>query len=107
MAYDFKSIMARAWSIHRKGCRDFSEALRRSWISEKANPVNAARIAAAKLSAGVLEDVKTWSGWKAAGFEVAHGSKALFGVDLIYGSRGAGAVYKARFFGKSQVVPAE
>ena len=43
-------------------------------------------------------------GWKSKGFEVIHGSKALFGVELIYGSKGDGATYKARFFGKSQVV---
>ena len=42
------------------------------------------------------------SGWKAAGREVIHGSKALFGWDLIWGSRGGGAIYKARFFGISQ-----
>lgn len=36
-------------------------------------------------------------------YEVAHGSKALFGVTLIWGSRGDGAIYKARFFGRSQV----
>ena len=37
------------------------------------------------------------------GYEVIHGSKALFGADLIWGSRGDGAIYKARFFGRSQV----
>ena len=50
-----------------------------------------------------MEEVKTWAGWKAAGFEVAHGSKALFGVSLIWGSRGDGVEYAARFFGASQV----
>jgi len=44
-----------------------------------------------------------WSGWKKLGYEVIHGSKALFGADLIWGSRGDGKIYKARFFGKSQV----
>lgn len=107
MVYNLTSIMVRAWSIYRKGCNDFSEALHRAWLSEKAIPVNAARIAAAKLAAGVVEDVMTWSGWRDAGFEVIHGSKALFGVDLIYGSKGDDAIYKARFFGKSQVAPVE
>lgn len=36
-------------------------------------------------------------------YEVIHGSKALFGVDLIWSSRGDGKIYKARFFGRSQV----
>lgn len=81
----------------------FAEALHRSWISEKAQPVNAERIEAAKQAAGIVEECKTWSGWKKAGYEVIHGSKALFGCDLIHGSKGDGAIYKARFFGASQV----
>ena len=40
---------------------------------------------------------------KKLGYEVIHGSKALFGADLIWGSKGDGAIYKARFFGRSQV----
>ena len=82
-----------------------SEAMHRSWISEKAAPVNADRIAAAKAAAGITEETDTWSGWKKRGYEVIHGSKCLFGADLIYGSKGDGATYKARFFGKSQVSP--
>ncbi|MBP3468158.1 MAG: hypothetical protein J6K26_01405 [Lachnospiraceae bacterium] len=39
--------------------------------------------------------------WKQLGYEVIHGSKALFGAELIWGSRGDGAIYKARFFGRS------
>ena len=50
----------------------------------------------------MLEDTKTWSDWKKAGYEVIHGSKALFGACLIYGSKGDDAVYNARFFGFSQ-----
>lgn len=84
-----------------------SEAMHRSWISEKAIPVNAEIIAAAKAAAGITEEVNTWSGWKKLGYEVIHGSKALFGADLIYGTKGDGAIYKARFFGKSQVAPIE
>lgn len=37
------------------------------------------------------------------GYEVIHGSKALFGCALIWGSKGDGAIYKASFFGRSQV----
>lgn len=103
MRYDLRAIMLRAWRLYREGKGSFAECLHRAWISEKAAPMNAERIEAAKQAAGISEEVKTWAGWKAAGFEVIHGSKALFGVDLIHGSRGDGAVYKARFFGASQV----
>lgn len=103
MRYDLRAIMLRAWRLYREGKGSFAECLHRAWISEKAAPVNAERIEAAKQAAGISEEVKTWAGWKAAGFEVIHGSKALFGVDLIHGSRGDGAIYKARFFGASQV----
>ena len=104
MRYDLSKIMVRAWRLYRAGKGlTFAECLHRSWVSEKAQPVNAERVEAAKLAAGVTEEVKTWSGWRAAGFEVIHGSKALFGCDLIHGSKGDGAIYKARFFGASQV----
>lgn len=104
MKYDLSRIMLRAWRLYRKTeGLSFGEALHRSWISAKAEPVNAERIEAAKQEAGIVEEVKTWSGWKEAGFEVIHGSKALFGCDLIHGSNGDGATYKARFFGASQV----
>ena len=104
MRYDLRNIMTRAWRIYRerKGI-SFPEALHRAWICEKAKPVNAERVESAKAAAGICEEVKTWAGWKAAGFEVIHGSKALFGVSLIWGSRGDGAEYAARFFGVSQV----
>lgn len=104
MRYDLSKIMVRAWRLYRAGKGlTFAECLHRSWTSEKAQPVNAERVEAAKLAAGVTEEVKTWSGWRAAGFEVIHGSKSLFGCDLIHGSKGDGAIYKARFFGASQV----
>lgn len=104
MRYDLSRIMTRAWKLYREGKKlTFAECLHRSWMSEKAQPVNAERVEAAKLAAGVTEEVKTWSGWKQAGFEVIHGSNALFGCDLIHGSKGDGAIYKARFFGASQV----
>lgn len=105
MKYDLNRIMSRAWRNFRKGGVDFAEALHRAWLSAKAEPINQERIAAEKAAQGVTEDVQTWAGWKNLGFEVIHGSKALFGVDLIWGSRGDGATYKARFFGASQVQP--
>lgn len=103
MKFNLRKIMLNAWKNYRKGGVSFSEALHRAWISAKAEPVNAKRIEDAKAAAGITEAVKTWRGWKGAGFEVIHGSKALFGVELIFGSKGDGAIYKARFFGASQV----
>lgn len=103
MKYNMSKIMNKAWTIYRKGGLSFSEALHRAWLSAKAEPVNAERIEAAKEAAHVAEEVNTWAGWKALGFEVIHGMKALFGCELIWGSRGDGATYKARFFGRSQV----
>ena len=103
MKYNLSSIMKLAWRIFKKGAVSFAEALHRAWLSAKAEPINAARIAAAKAAAGITETVNTWSGWRDLGYEVIHGSKAMFGCDLIYGSKGDGAIYKARFFGESQV----
>jgi len=102
--FDLRAIMLRAWRIFRESDNEinFAEALHRSWISAKAVNVNAERIEAAKTEAGIAEEVNTWAGWKRLGREVIHGSKAIFGVDLIWGSRGDGATYKARFFGMSQ-----
>lgn len=105
MAYDLRGIMLKAWATFRKnnGGITFSESLHRSWQSAKARPENEARIQAAKEAAGVTEEVKTYSDWKKAGYEVIHGSKALFGCDLIHASKGDGKTYAARFFGASQV----
>ena len=109
MKYDLRRIMKRAWRIFRKAAQKaairFSEALHRAWLSAKAEPVNAGRIEAAKAAAGVTGQVETWAGWKALGYEVLHGERTLFGVELIWGSRGDGASYKARFFGEAQVRP--
>lgn len=105
MRYNLSRIMHRAWTLFRKFSISFSECLHRAWEAAKAEPINAARIAAAKAAAGVTEDTNTWSGWQKLGFEVIHGSKALFGTDLIYATKGDGAVYRARFFGASQIQP--
>ena len=105
MKWNLSAIMTRAWKIFRKASGEitFGEALHRAWNSEKNAPVNAERIEAAKAAAGILEDVETWAGWKRQGFEVIHGSKCLFQAVLIHSSKGDGAVYKASFFGRSQV----
>lgn len=101
--YDLSHIMTKAWALFRKAEITFSEALHRSWLSAKAAEINQKRIEKAKAAAGVTEKTNTWSGWKQLGYEVVHGSKALFGTELIWGSKGDGATCKARFFGASQV----
>ena len=92
MKFNPRNIMLRAWELYRKGeGLSFAECLHRAWLTAKAEPVNAQRIEDAKAAAGVTEDTNTWAGWKKLGYEVIHGSK------------GDGAIYKARFFGASQV----
>ena len=104
MSYDLRRIMLKAWELYRTIYEiDFAESLHRAWLIAKAEPINAERIRTAKEMAGISEETRTWADWRRAGFEVIHESKALFGCDLIYGSKGDGAVYKARFFGASQV----
>lgn len=103
MKYNLREIMVKAWEVFRKYAIRFAEALHRAWVSAKAAPINEQRIAVAKEASGITEECDTWAGWKAKGYEVKHGEKALFGVDLIWGSRGDGAVYKARFFCALQV----
>ena len=104
MKYNLRKIMLRAWGLFRKMEISFSEALHRAWISAKAAEENEKRILEAKTAAGITEETRTWNDWKNAGYEVIHGSKALFGAVLIWGSRGDGATYKARFFGRSQIM---
>ena len=104
MKYNLRTIMLRAWKNFRKYTElSFAECLHRAWITAKAEELNAKRIERAKMAAGIIEETNTWSGWKKLGYEVIHGSKALFGTELIWGSKGDGAIYKARFFGRSQV----
>ena len=105
MKYNLSRIMHKAWELFHKLRISFAESLHRAWEAAKAEPINAARIAAAKAAAGITEETNTWSGWQKLGYEVIHGSKALFGTNLIYAAKGDGAVYKARFFGASQIQP--
>lgn len=105
MLYDLSAIMSHAWRIFRKGGVSFAESLHRAWNAAKAAPVNAERIRKAAQAAGVIEEVNTWAGWKRLGYEVAHGSKALFKCLLIFASKGDGAMYTASLFSRSQVQP--
>lgn len=102
--FNLRNIMLKAWDLFRKAADlPFSECLHRAWLSAKAAEINEKRIEAAKAAAGITEETATWSDWKQRGYEVVHGARALFGCDLIWGSRGDGKTYKARFFGASQV----
>lgn len=103
MKYNLSRIMTRAWELYRKLEISFSEALHRSWNSEKAKPENESRIKTAAAEAGITEPVNTWAGWKKEGYEVKHGEKSLFSVILIHASKGDGQTYKGSFFGLSQV----
>ena len=106
MKYNLSKIMLKAWKVYRKTKNiSFAEALHRAWLSAKAEEINAKRIETAKQAAGVTEETNTYSKWKELGYKVVHGSKALFGVPLIWASRGDGATYQASFFGASQVQP--
>ena len=111
MKFNKHNIMKAAHNIYKKNLAKaaitWAEALHRAWLSAKAEPINAARIAAAKAAAGVEENTATWKEWQNKGYEVIHGSKCLFQVTLLYGSKGDGATYKASFFGASQVAPIE
>lgn len=107
MMYDLSAIMTRAWAIFRKAGVTFAEALHRAWQVAKARPLNAAAIEAAKAAAGVTEECRTWADWHRSGYEVTHGSKALFQAVLIWASKGDDARYTASFFGASQVHPIE
>ena len=101
--WNLSSIMAHAWKIYRWAKVSFAEALHRAWESAKAAAINAQTIEAAKIACGILDECKTWAGWKAAGYMVDHGSKCLFQVDILDPARGAGKLYKASFFSAAQV----
>ena len=107
MTYNLHEIMCKAWKLFRKGIGTFAECLHRAWNSAKAAPVNAQRIEEARQAVGITEPVNTWAGWKAAGYMVEHGAKALFQAVLIHSSKGDGQIYRASFFGASQVKPLE
>lgn len=102
--FNLSWIMKKAWELFRANKElGFAECLHRAWLSAKAVEINAERIEKAKKAAGINEATNTWSEWKKLGYEVIHGAKALFGCDLIWGAKGDGKIYKARFFGASQV----
>ena len=109
--YNMSKIMTTAWRIFRKAMKkaaiSFAEALHRAWQSAKAEPINAERIENAKAAAGVTEQTHTWYGWKVLGFEVIHGSKAVFQVTVETPENGDGKTFVKSYFTASQVAPIE
>ena len=71
MKYHLSSIMRAAWRLYRKGAGSFSLALRTAWANEKARH-------SAQRDAGVAEEAHTWAGWRRLGYEVRHGSRAMY-----------------------------
>lgn len=111
MQYNRSQVMRRAWNTYHDARRhgmwiSFSECLRKAWAAVKTAVRNAAIIEAAKAAAGITETIDTWYGWKEAGREVLHGSKAVFQVVLEKVSQ-PGKVYTASYFTLSQTTAEE
>ena len=97
MKYNLSQIMSAAWRFYRKGIQTFAQALRLAWANAKAH-------SAAKAAAGVTGETHTWSGWRQLGYEVAHGSKAMYQVTLADPATRSGT-RAVSYFGSSQVQP--
>lgn len=95
--YNLRSIMIAAWRIFRKGVESFSVALRMAWSNAKA-------VRDAKEGAEITEQTHTWAGWRALGYEVMHGSKALFKTVILDPTTQSGERIVC-YFGESQVLP--
>ena len=95
--YNLSGIMKAAWSIFRKGVSSFSMALRMAWANAKTHNT-------AKEAAGISEETHTWFGWKELGYEVIHGSKAMYQATVTDPATKSGT-RKTSYFGISQVQP--
>ena len=95
--YNLSRIMSTAWKFIRKGVQSFAEALRLAWANAKAHRQ-------AKATAGITEDTHTWAGWRNLGYEVIHGSDALYKVIQFDPTTKSGKRI-ACYFGMSQVQP--
>ena len=99
MKYNLSQIMSAAWRFFRKGVQTFAEALRLAWANAKAH-------SAAKAAARVSEETRTWYGWRQRGYEVTHGSTAMYKVVLTDPATKSGTKVVS-YFGASQVQPIE
>lgn len=102
-------LMSKAWRIKKQHGVRWGEALHRSYNCQKVEPFNQQRIALAKRLAGIPgeQPTNTWKQWHDLGYEVIHGSKAKFQVELKQPSYGDGKWYMASFFTFDQVQPIE
>ena len=97
MKYHLSSIMRAAWRLYRKGAVSFSQALRTAWKNEKARH-------SAQEAAGITEEAHTWAGWQRLGYEVRHGSRAMYQTTIADLATKSGT-RRASYFGRSQVQP--
>lgn len=97
MKYNLRKIMSAAWRIFHKGVLTFAQALRLAWANAKAHM-------AAKAAAGITEETHSWSGWHRLGYEVVHGSNAMYKAILSDPSTKSGKRVTC-YFGASQVQP--
>ena len=58
MKFNLRKIMLRAWELYRKGGLTFAECLHRSWLSAKAEPINAATVESAKAAAMAADKIR-------------------------------------------------
>ena len=107
MYYNRSIINTKAHMLKHKYRISWGEALHRAWNGAKVEPINSERIQMAKRAAGIPGEVFTftWKQWHDIGYEVIHGSKARFQVELHYPSKGDGETYVASFFDGTQVQP--
>ena len=70
--YNKADIMKRAWAVAKASGKAFCECLKRAWADAKA---------IAKALA-VVGEAHTWFAWKELGYEVIHGSKAVFQITV-------------------------
>lgn len=95
MKYNLRKIMSAAWRIFHKGVQTFAQALRLAWANAKAHM-------AAKEASGITEETHSWSGWHRLGYEVIHGSKAMYKVVLADPATKSGTRIVS-YFGPTQV----
>lgn len=97
--YNLSNIMKKAWQLFKATGKTFSECLKQAWADAKAF-VNAIR------SHFIEEEVHTWYGWKALGYEVIHESKTVFQITVADPKTKTGTRVLS-YFTKSQVQPIE
>lgn len=93
--FNLVSIMKEAWKIFRTGKYSFGTSLKIAWSNAKLHNL-------IKEHEGVEEETHSWAGWKTLGYEVKHGSTALYSV-MVAAPETKTGYRKKSFFGASQV----